>query len=932
MAKNYFKFFYTIIALLLPVFGMAQANVISENFQGWTAAGSYSSSSSAGPGGIWSYTQCIVAPNGSANGVGSAGYVQVQAGSGILYMPVIANGGVGILNFNARVSSTSGAGFIVEKKVGSGSWSTVQTIAAGSTSGTAIAYSISVNDNSANLQLRISNTSTSRALYVYDVTANSSAPFISVSATSLAVFSTVAGTPSATQSYTVSAINLTANLSISAPSGYEISTSSNNNFGSSVTLTPTSGNIATTTIYARLTGAAIGNFNGNIIHATAGATNVNVAASGTVAYAAPTAKVAANIGASSFSANWAPVSGATSYLLDVSTSPTFTTTVSNSTSETFDSYTGGALYNGWVFDNTIASYTGSVKFLNSGTTGTAYAPALVANSTATELKFSITNNASSGSSMLVEGLSNGTWINVATITSSNVPLSTTVNFTYNATTTPALPAGITQFRFTYTKVTGNFGLDNVVTQYNTTTPSLLSGYNALSVSDTTASVTGLTTGTPYYYRTRATDGTITSANSATTNVIPFVFSKYHSIGEGKFDNTYNWQGWNGTQWINYPQPPHNALDSIAIDHNLALANDITVKNLVLSSNILSLNNYNLTVSNQITGGSANAYIKTDGTGTLKVAVGNTPVLFPVGNGSYNPATLTNTGNDNFSIRVADVVYEDGYGTSSTTVTAPVANRTWYVTPDGTGNNVTMTLQWNVTDEINEFNRNHTYIRHFNGTNWENYLTASGYTEINVPGGNPVSTDVYNVTQANITNFSPFTVGAAHTAPLAIALTDINAVNKGNANIISWKTASATASDIFTLEHSQNGKDFNAISSIPVQQNISDYQCTDNKPFNGINYYRLKMTDNAQHVNYSRVVIATTDANNSVSLNIYPNPATDNVTVYTGKSNVQITISDLNGKVLKTVTAISARTTIDVNDLPKGVYLIRSAGAVALLVK
>jgi hypothetical protein len=41
--------------------------------------------------------------------------------------------------------------------------------------------------------------------------------------------------------------------------------------------------------------------------------------------AAPTAKAATNITTTSFTANWSSVSGATSYLLDVSTSSTFST-------------------------------------------------------------------------------------------------------------------------------------------------------------------------------------------------------------------------------------------------------------------------------------------------------------------------------------------------------------------------------------------------------------------------------------------------------------------------------------------------------------------------------------------------------------------------------------------------------------------------------
>ncbi len=52
---------------------------------------------------------------------------------------------------------------------------------------------------------------------------------------------------------------------------------------SSLTLTQSGGTVAITTIYVRLTGAALGSYSGNIAHTSSGATTKNVAASGTVA-------------------------------------------------------------------------------------------------------------------------------------------------------------------------------------------------------------------------------------------------------------------------------------------------------------------------------------------------------------------------------------------------------------------------------------------------------------------------------------------------------------------------------------------------------------------------------------------------------------------------------------------------------------------------
>jgi hypothetical protein len=98
---------------------------------------------------------------------------------------------------------------------------------------------------------------------------------------SLSNFSQPLGTPSAVKTYTVSGANLTGNMVITAPTGYELSTDGATWSINPITLTQTSGTIATTTISVRLNANAAGSYTGNISHASTGATAVNVAVSGT---------------------------------------------------------------------------------------------------------------------------------------------------------------------------------------------------------------------------------------------------------------------------------------------------------------------------------------------------------------------------------------------------------------------------------------------------------------------------------------------------------------------------------------------------------------------------------------------------------------------------------------------------------------------------
>lgn len=114
------------------------------------------------------------------------------------------------------------------------------------------------------------------------VSGSAAAPSITVSTTSLPDFGNVqTGNTSSEQSYTVSGLNLTAPIAISAPSGFEVSLSSGSGFSSGFSLTPSSGAVPITTIFVHFIPGATGPFSGTIDHVSAGATTRSVAVSGT---------------------------------------------------------------------------------------------------------------------------------------------------------------------------------------------------------------------------------------------------------------------------------------------------------------------------------------------------------------------------------------------------------------------------------------------------------------------------------------------------------------------------------------------------------------------------------------------------------------------------------------------------------------------------
>ena len=113
----------------------------------------------------------------------------------------------------------------------------------------------------------------------------SSSPTVIATGTLTPFISSSISSTSSEQSFTVSGSNLTNDIVITPPTGYQISTSTGGSFSPTnpITLTQSSGSVATTTIYARFNPTAlVDQVGGNIAITSTGATTQNVAVSGEV--------------------------------------------------------------------------------------------------------------------------------------------------------------------------------------------------------------------------------------------------------------------------------------------------------------------------------------------------------------------------------------------------------------------------------------------------------------------------------------------------------------------------------------------------------------------------------------------------------------------------------------------------------------------------
>jgi hypothetical protein len=181
--------------------------------------------------------------------------------------------------------------------------------------------------------------------------------------------------------------------------------------------------------------------------------------------------------------------------------------------------------------------------------------------------------------------------------------------------------------------------------------------------------------------------------------------------------------------------------------------------------------------------------------------------------------------------------------------------------------------------------------------------------------------------------------AAPNNTLPVKLTTFDATPQGSKVLLQWHTASEINTSHFEVERSANGSSFNAIGSVAAQNAPGShaYSFTDASPVGAGNYYRLRMVDLDGTFSYS--AIAYVKLGTSLGMDVYPNPAHDQLTLTLvaekpGKETVQI--FDATGKLIKSlewrlVTGVN-KTQLKIVSLNPGTYFIKTNNLVTNFIK
>ena len=208
---------------------------------------------------------------------------------------------------------------------------------------------------------------------------------------------------------------------------------------------------------------------------------------------------------------------------------------------------------------------------------------------------------------------------------------------------------------------------------------------------------------------------------------------------------------------------------------------------------------------------------------------------------------------------------------------------------------------------------------------------------------PATSGDYYIGFHGIMNSTPYYISLddiyvnASGAPIPVKMEYFRGSKQGNSHTLDWKVSSTNTQFVnFSLETSNDGIRFHTLYTAKetALRCLSPFNFVNSNPVSGINYYRLKMTDDNGVTTYSSVVALLSASKGFEIINITPNPVTNgqfklNISA-AEQGKMDIVITDMAGRIVAQQNAnlISGFNAIDmkVGNLSAGTYQIYGSSA------
>jgi len=178
-----------------------------------------------------------------------------------------------------------------------------------------------------------------------------------------------------------------------------------------------------------------------------------------------------------------------------------------------------------------------------------------------------------------------------------------------------------------------------------------------------------------------------------------------------------------------------------------------------------------------------------------------------------------------------------------------------------------------------------------------------------------------------------TVQARYSTTLPLKLLSFNVQKTLAGKVrIAWSTSEENNTAVFLIERSATGNEYENIGSIPANgQGSHPYSfISSTNTSSPVEFYRLRMVDRDGRQQYSNILRINNETT-VFSLSAFPNPATDLLTIVSNKQEV-LTVFASTGQQIASLQLINGSQTININDWPKGLYILKAGGSVVRFIK
>lgn len=377
-----------------------------------------------------------------------------------------------------------------------------------------------------------------------------------------------------------------------------------------------------------------------------------------------------------------------------------------------------------------------------------------------------------------------------------------------------------------------------------------------------------------------------------------------------------------TQVISGDFSSTNAFYNLELNNTkgITLSGNATINNqLVLTNGIITPGANTLLMEADASASPVNGTSSSYVNGKLykKISTAGNSFTFPIGKSGYwgyASVNAVSVGGYTWNAEYYTAAATNESGVTNFTATDPIAtvgissNVYWKISDGNVGHTsaANIGISWNSRNNVSSVStdREALQVVVWNGSTWDNYggtTFLSGHTQSN---GSFVSENTVNFS-SNIV-----TLGTGdETNALPIELLSFTGQAQSNTVELSWITASEINNDYFEVQRSTDAVNFTTIGKVSGSGTTllqSDYGFTDNSPYSGINYYRLKQVDydgESETFNVISVYFSGLISNsNAYSISVYPNPFYDGDLVLEFNSvepgtSVYVSVTDISGKTM-----------------------------------